>query len=235
MKHPENFKRWPPLPKGARLVPTHTCFDDSWRFIESLPDTLLPRIRDKLTIVHALLRDQNGEIFAHAWLEGQAELFFVIQGASEPIMWERAVCSIGQHERSVYYCSLAKPFYQNVVKRTRYPLALAAELSQLHGMHGPWREEYKQHCDRGRTLHPVPHAQIIGVFEQLPARGGESVKEPSSAFEAQLLALHQRQENLTPHEAVESLLAVAVAVAQHAGIDQAAVFLVFSETWRQSE
>lgn len=167
-RYTDTFKRWPMLSANAKLYPTHTCFDDPFHFIMAIPESLLFEIRDQLTIVHALCRGTDGRLFAHGWIEGEAKLFFTIHaGVSEPIIWQRALCTIEQHERSVWYCIVAEPFYRHVEKRTRYTLPLAAELSRIHNSYGPWRGEYKPHCGSDRTLQAIPHQRIVGVFEQM--------------------------------------------------------------------
>jgi hypothetical protein len=111
------------------IYPTHTCFDDALDFFEHVEPKTFPAYR----VVHGLATDDEGQLFAHAWIEETPDL-----------VWQGGI--IGG--RRCYYAMPCDDFYRwmGVVRTSRYSAQLAAQLNASTGHYGPWRKEYAALC-----------------------------------------------------------------------------------------
>jgi hypothetical protein len=144
------------------ILPTHTCFDDALDFFVDMDDMLvrpLTDVHEQFRVVHGICRGHAcGTMYAHAWVEDA-------NNARDPLVWQAGTRRT-DGER-VWFAMHAENFHElyAVQRCTRYSLALAAELSRVHGTHGPWRAEYVALCgDGGRVVGMMSGAGPIAVI-----------------------------------------------------------------------
>jgi hypothetical protein len=125
--------------RGVTLLPTGTCFDDAADYINHLvistDDAGIHKLNTKIKIVHAICTLENGEPYAHAWLEVNGTCYF---GAILEHSGEKVQARVPKEE---YYPSLG------IQKKLYYSLKESVRLEKIvHGYPGPWDPEIRNLC-----------------------------------------------------------------------------------------
>ncbi len=115
------------------LLPTHTCFDDAFEYIEHRV-TREPSAVHTLILVHAIALHDNGEPFAHAWVEegGWCWAAGMLEG------------------EKIFYAAQRDEFIGGLRARqmTRYTMREVSRMNRRYGNFGPWDRRYRRHCNR---------------------------------------------------------------------------------------
>ncbi len=123
------------------ILPTHRCFDD-------MLDYLALRLRNdkrlvpQLFLVHGiLLNPDNGEPFAHAWVEERQVVWNsgILDGVDQTVDGSKIYFSCSRVE---WYVEMKPQHF------TRYTAAQASSENVRSGHYGPWVEAYRALCKR---------------------------------------------------------------------------------------
>jgi hypothetical protein len=111
------------------VYPTHSCFDDAMEFI----DYLAVEFKDEsmpIQLVHGLMKGDDGQLHAHAWVE-------------ESNMGLAVFAGIHRGQKTYFYTPV-KDFYAcyRITETTKYSIeeALQNNLRTIH--FGPWEPKY---------------------------------------------------------------------------------------------
>jgi len=117
------------------VSPTGTCFSDALELLAKLA-VALPAQRQRLTLVHALCRLPEGDVFTHGWVEWRrdGQIWCLSDG------WLDGERITYQGARREYYATW------HVQETTRYRVHEAAEHNRTTGTMGPWIPRYIAHC-----------------------------------------------------------------------------------------
>lgn len=127
---------------AGRLLPTHSCFDDTFELLEGLARSLLAaglsieQIQarlNELTLFHGLCLMPSGDLYAHAWIR---EREHVIQAAI-------------LDGKRVYYKLTTEEFercWSPTADVTAYSTLEASRENIRFGTQGPWLDRYREHC-----------------------------------------------------------------------------------------
>lgn len=112
---------------GAKILPTHTCFDDTVEIITHLGKEN-PRCLKEIKIIHAICTMPNGAPYVHAWVELGNEAMFV-----------------GIIKKKKAIVTVDKPQYRESLKVqevTEYGVFEAAVMDVKYG-YAPYKPEYR--------------------------------------------------------------------------------------------
>lgn len=129
----------------TRLLPTHTCFDDSLDLIEELVRAGNVAV-EEITLAHGICVMPTPDVhhYAHAWVEvgPQGE-------RSECVCMFKLIVS----GKPAVFATPLEEFYRDmrVIESTTYTVAEALAENKRTEMYGPWKEEYLALC-RPRDL-----------------------------------------------------------------------------------
>lgn len=138
------------------IRPTFHCFDDALelineRVLEDPAGAPWPHLR----LVHGLARGENGDRYAHAWVE------------EDDRCWDAGLVD-GQR---IYYAVPHDEFYEarQIHRTTVYTVRQACLENLTSGHYGPWRWEYRACCGRGdRIVGSMPATIAPGAFTEEP-------------------------------------------------------------------
>jgi hypothetical protein len=123
------------------ILPTFHCFDDALELIaERMKEDWT--VIDTLILVHGIAVGENGEPYAHAWVEERG------------LCWDSGIIE-GQR---MYYAITKAEFYavKQIVQTTKYTVTEAAKQNLDTRSYGPWEPIYQALCNRG--------ARIVGRY-----------------------------------------------------------------------
>lgn len=118
---------------ATTALPTHTCFDDAWEFLESLGRKVWS---GRYVMVHAIVEqvDVVATPQAHAWIFDQEENVvierFLVEGV--PVFIRQTQSEHATHLR--------------VLDERWYSVREALEENYRTGHYGPWEEKFRQYC-----------------------------------------------------------------------------------------
>jgi len=121
------------------VLPTHTCFDDALEFLEDLARREEPFTHFR--VVHALLKNPDSEVYAHAWLLNTANNTVVFAGIYD--------------NEKIYIEADADEYYSkiDILDMTQYDSVEICEMNHLYGTYGPWKTQYLEYCRQGDSQH----------------------------------------------------------------------------------
>lgn len=120
--------------KDLTVYPTHTCFDDALE----LYMLFVQNPRAEVYLVHGICKKEDGDLYAHAWVERNGECYFagIIDGAKRG------------------FTASLPAFYEklNVTSDvTKYTLENILQFEDLHDRKsGPWEPRYLELTREGK-------------------------------------------------------------------------------------
>ena len=128
-----------------RILPTGKCFDNALDHLtELLKENPDRRWNGEYTLLHGILKLEDGTPYAHAWLETAEEcLDFGI--------WD----GDGVHKGSLCRFTVEKAEYyreRGVIECTRYSVQEVWKENRKYGTYGPWLQKYMDHTKNKKPL-----------------------------------------------------------------------------------